>query len=511
MKSLKILIIFVLIFCEQSFLFSQTQEKPSPFKFLLKEGEKLFNEKRYYDACLTFHKILSDGDENESYYKKAQYLLALGLYNLKLYLSSYTYFDRIVEDGAKHPNYMDTLRYLIYIHRELPGDTSVLARMADYPKELYPEDLANEINFFVGQHYYYEINLDSALQSLNNVSSKSPELYLKALYLKGVVYVRKNQAIPAAEAFKEILRFIDKHGMSTSDIKKLRDMAILTLARIFYSTGQSEISIKYYDEIPDSSENWLESLFEKSWAFFQLGNYARALGNLHTLNSPYFEAEYFPESYVLKATILFYNCHYEEVLETVDPFYKEYYELLKEIEKLVKTQQDPNEFYKYLARLSKKGEQIPLKLKRILNAALTDKRIKRLFGFIIQINKEFEQLEEMKKHDVAKRLSEILLPDIVAYRSLVISLAGKLAQERLNRVYKELKKFLAQALRIKFETFNAQKGIIERELKEEQIIAKEKEKILDVDYEHALWLFEGEYWRDELGSYYYPIVSKCKE
>ncbi|MBM4396757.1 MAG: hypothetical protein FJ087_13835 [Deltaproteobacteria bacterium] len=483
----------------------------SAFVLVLNEGKRLSAQGKYYDAALVFHKILAEGDEAQPYYQEAQYELGVALFQLKLYVSSFNYFDRVADVGPDHVRYRETLPWLLRIHRELPGETNTLYRMAAYAVDAYPPDLAEEIGFFVGQHYYYEGSLGKALDSLSRVGPGKPELYVKGTYLKGVVQVRKNEAGPASESFKEVLRFLKDHP-KVNEARRYEQMAVMALARIFYSTQQFDTSIRYYDQISDRSGEWLDSLFEKSWAYYMATNYARALGNLQTVASPYFEEEYYPEAYVLKAVIFFKNCHYEEALSTIDPFYKEYYDVLKELEAALAAHPDPADFYSYLASVSVKGGRYSLKVKRIFNAALTDKKLKRLFEFVVHMSREIAQLEELKKHPVARGMAAFLIPDLVAYRSLTIGEAGKLARERLARVGKELKGLLAQALKVRFESLNAQKGILEERFRLEQVVEKAGAKPdtrVAIDAEHILWPYDGESWKDELGSYYYPLSSLC--
>lgn len=487
----------------------------SAFSLVLTEGKRLASQNKYYDAAVVFHKIIAEGDETQPYYQEAQYELGVTLFKLNLFISAFGYFDRIADTGPSHIRYKDTLPWLLKVHRELPGETNSLFRMASYPVDLYPSDTAEEISFYVGQYYYYEGNLAGALEALSRVGQTNPEIFVKAMYLKGVVLVRKNEAGPASEAFKEVLRFLRDNTERIPDASRYINMTIMALARIFYSTGQYETAVRYYDQIPEDSAEWLDSLFEKSWAYFQLGNFARALGNIQTINSPYFEEEYYPESFVLKAVIFFKNCHYEEALATIDPFYKSYHEVLKELESVLSAQSEPADFYNYLAALSVKGGAYSLKVKKILNAALADKKLKRLFGFIIELSKEKQRVEELRKHPVARAMANFLIPELEAYRSLTIQDAGKLARERLLRVHKELKSLLAQALKVRFESLNAQKGILEEKFRKEQVIEKkavsEDEQLVDVDREHVLWPYDGEAWKDELGSYYYPLRSLCVE
>jgi len=116
---------------------------------------------------------------------------------------------------------------------------------------------------------------------------------------------------------------------------------------------------------------------------------------------------------------------------------------------------------------------------------------------------------------VAGQLVDFLLPNLEAYRSLTIAEAGQLARERLERISKELRELLSQALKVRFESLNAQKGIVSRDEQVEQLkdsaSAAASSASLVVDDEHQLWPWNGEYWKDELGSYYYPIQSACEK
>lgn len=489
----------------------------SAFDLVLKEGQRVAQQGKYYDAALLFNKILTEGEESKPYYQEAQFELGRALFELGFPVSAFNYFDRVADFGQDHVRFRDTLSYLAKIHRKLPGETNTLFRMSSYPVEMYPEDMAEEISLYVGQYHYYQGNLDLALEALARVGASEPEQFVKAMYLKGVVFVRKNEAVPASEAFKEVLRFVNENEIDGG--ARYQEMAQMAMARVFYSIGQFDTeayktAVKYYDQIPDTSELWLDSLFEKSWAYYQTGNFSRALGNLLTVNSPFFEEEYYPEAHVVRAVIFFKNCLYEEALATVDPFYKEYYDIMKELKTVLERYEDPARFYGYLASLATRGSSYSLKVKKIFNAALTDKKLRRLFGFVIDINNEIQQIEELRKHPVAQKMADFLLPDLHAYRSLTIAEAGQLARERLARVNTELRKLLSQALKVRFESLNAQKGVLDEKFRQEQVsdaggavVASEVE--IAVDPEHRFWPFDGEYWKDELGSYYYPVRSIC--
>ena len=92
----------------------------------------------------------------------------------------------------------------------------------------------------------------------------------------------------------------------------------MQMARVFYSTQNFKKAIQYYEKLEQNSPDWATSLFEASWAYFMLTNNSKALGNIHTLNAPYFEDEFFPESMLLKAVIYYKYCQYDRALESLE-------------------------------------------------------------------------------------------------------------------------------------------------------------------------------------------------
>ncbi|MBT9559797.1 MAG: hypothetical protein IV100_27455, partial [Myxococcales bacterium] len=284
-------------------------------------------------------------------------------------------------------------------------------------------------------------------------------------------------------------------------------MSLLALARIFYTIQKFDTAIKYYDMIPEYSDDWLESLMEVSWAYYQTERFGRALGNLHTLNSPYFEEEFYPESRVLEAVILYSTCHYDDTLASVNTFIKGYRDLFKELDEQLKVPRDPNQFYGWLARLSKSGTDISPRLKRIFNAALADKNLGRSFGFILSLNDEIDALKKLSQNATLTGFAAALINEVTSFRSLVIGEAGSLARSRLESIRDELRAHLADGLKVRFETLKAQEKAINTD--EKSVTGDGDVAAGDIDREHQYWPFKGEYWRDELDSYTVGIVSVC--
>lgn len=492
-----------------------TTNMTKAFQLLVNEGLKLLHQGRNYEAAIIFHKIIADGNPKSVNVQDAQYYIGQALYKLKLYVSAYQYFSQITQIGSGHRHYEETLEWFLKIHRQLPGDMNTLYSMSTFPENLYPNQYKDEIYYYVGQYHYSQGNLDQAIYSLSKVSQRVPLLFVKSEFLKGVSYVRKRQIrgdpqdmLKAAQAFARGLSFLAASQLKGPQVDKITDMTLIALARVFYSIGDYKKALKYYNSISQNSSYWLDSLFELSWTYYQLGQYPRALGNLETLRSPYFSQQYYPEAFVLKAVILFMNCHYADSIAEINRSYKEYWDVFQELRRVLKKYKEPAQFYRYLARISTHGAKYSIKVKRIFNAALADKKVRRNFEYVMRVNREYKTLQALASDPVAKRLVQILLPDIVAFRSLSTEKAGRLARDRMKRVYRDLRHVLTEALKVRFECNNALAGKLSSDLKSAQV--KTTKKGFKLDNEHRRWPFDGEYWKDELGSYYYPIRSYCK-
>jgi hypothetical protein len=106
-----------------------------------------------------------------------------------------------------------------------------------------------------------------------------------------------------------------------------------------------------------------------------------------------------------------------------------------------------------------------------------------------------------------------MLEELKKQRELLIRKGGIMARSKLDFELSELKKLLANALRIKFETSTKEKEFLEKQLElgaDAQIVKKYKYSVA-VEDDQLYWPYEGEYWRDELGTYQYTLTKGCIE
>ncbi len=488
-------------------------------------AKELVTDERYYDAFSKLADLVPTMAPDDPDKALGQFLLARALFGLNLYQSALRAFDAVMVP-PEHPLYREKMRYYLQIQRNVPGDLATVERLIDAPEGTLRKDDADEVRFLVGR-YYFSIGEQSyalahgqcneqckdafgkAIGQLTALRPAAGETYLKAKHLLGVTFVYLNQAQPALEAFKDLLRFEEQVG-NPKYYKTYRDLASMSLGRLFYSIGQYDTAVKYYDRVEEGTSQWLDSLFELGWTYFQLNRVDRVLGSLHTLNSPYFEDRYYPEGQVLEALILFRTCRFKETLVTVQRFLRDYKPLKKELDAQLSGQRSDAEFYDYLAALAGQKAKLSVQLRRIFNAALNDKHLQRSFGSVLLANSEMEGLEKLERNTTASAAAKQLYEDMGRIRAVMVSEAGGLARARLTRVREDLTEIIRQGLRIKYESMKAGRGSISASVRKDMAdTALAVSEAREEDTEHVVWPFDGTYWKDELGGYTYDTRSRC--
>lgn len=484
----------------------------------LKKGKKLFQNDKHERAAVELYKILdSDKAAAETYAPKANYWLGRALLELDLPESALTYFGRVVEAGKQHPHYGRITRHLFELLDKMPENDALLERIAAFAKHLpeaFPSDKRDYFSFLLGRHFFREASPKKAIELLETIEADS-HYFGKARYLLAVTYVSDYQAKPAIRSFKQLLRYLFEKRETTgldSDQKKLVELAHLGMARVFYSAGDYETSIKYFEKIPRQSSRWATALFEKSWAHFQLDQYGRALGNLHALKSPFLPRAFFPEALVLRAVIYFHNCQYDKVrnvLERVEPRYNP---VRKAAQSLLDRYDKASKMLEWVRRVrGDKAASIPDPIEHQVKGALDDKQVTRALERVEQVRAESDRLGNMSKRFRSSALGATLQQETALAESFAVDKVNKLARQRLKKLVHEVEDLEKEKREIKFEVARAERGEIKSDIRAGMQVAKQKQtRQVEASDEQMVWDFGGAYWRDEVGYYRIEVTSQCK-
>ena len=493
-------------------------DEDSPAALLLKEGKQLYRSELFVEASLKFYELLqSEGASAEIFQPEAGYELGKALLHMGLYQGALTYLGHIVDAGETHPYYVLTLQGLVVLMGLIPSDPTLRQRLVNY-KSYFPQDVPpkyrDQFAYIVGRELYTRGNYQGALELLEQISESSP-FYVRASYIRGVAHVGSYDGKKAVQAFKDTLRFLvnrERAGTIQEDEEDLLELSYLAMARVFYSTGDYKKSIKYYEYIQRDSAYWPKVLFEISWAYFQIDRYNKALGNLHSLKSPFFANSYFPESPILFAVLFFYNCKYSRARYELEEFEFAYLPVKEEIEFILAQNADPNDMYKWFQDLRAGDLDESESLERILAASLDDKELLRKLLLIQAIDDELENIASLPEHWQESDFGSGLLQDAIVAREFAIGDTGGLIQARLGRIRDELVEFNINRERILFEIARAEKGDLDADLKAGFVVKRNVTDVedLNISDEQLYWDFDGEYWKDEVGFYSLNINSECK-
>src|SRR6185369_16389049 len=194
---------------------------------------------------------------------------------------------------------------------------------------------------------------------------RESKYYVQSQFFGGISNVQMRKSVPAVQSFQRIVGAIDEGVEGVEDESRMRDLAFLSMARTYYSASvrldennsptidsqKLSAAVKYWNKVDVASEYWLDALFEESWAYFMAGDYSHALGNIHTLQAPYFPNSHYPEAEVLKAVIYFANCQYDDAQVIVAKFQGKYQPIYDELNKSLGRFKGDNQeeaFYKFL-------------------------------------------------------------------------------------------------------------------------------------------------------------------
>ncbi len=498
----------------------------------LASGLRLYTQERYEEGAVQFQRVVEGQTQDApANVQKAQFFLGKSLYHLRFYQSALAVFDEISEQGTNHLYFDQTLQWLTQLATQLPEPAGIIDKVGRFGVEQLDQfntadnlDLYHRMLYLMGRSKYSQGEFEQGISLFQQVPRTSP-FYVQARFFDGISHIRMRRAQPAAAAFREILEVIDQgEAEGIEDEDRMRDLAWISLARVYYTaanrtteSGAREVdgvllgnAVEAWTRIGPESEYWLDSMFEASWAFFLADEYARALGNVHSLSSPYFMGAYYPEAIVLKAVVFFSNCQMNNASAVVAQFHERFDPIKQKLEEMLQKYQDNTAFFELLKKVREGRADLPPDVRGILETSLSDRTVLANLEYVALLEQEEQRLQKGASQFRASSLGGRILQDILVAKSFAIDQAGDLAKGRYTRLINEMRDLANQIDTVEIEVLNYMRGQLSQELQEQQTIAGESTGgRVEVDSEHVVWPFDGEYWRDELGFYRQEVTYMC--
>lgn len=302
-------------------------------------------------------------------------------------------------------------------------------------------------------------------------------------------------------AVDELKSIIDQAGNRSEidgvEVQKIR----LLLARANYQLKDFNSALSHYNLIPQDSDYWFETIEERAWAYLQLKEPQKALGQLKTVTAEVFDPAVGPEPYFLNAYILMKLCDYKGVFELLNKFKAQFKERALNMQKLSKTGSTPSsdkaldEFFK-----SGKSEDVGADIKFLPRLFYRDEA----FARKIQLKNRIES--ELKKIDgLSGELKNTAQAQVPSLKALLSKISSQISKSEVRQKVKELAIEETQEISKILQKMH----IIEAESIQRLFSYHQKQANIKGDYKEDLnknkdsLVFEAtdEVWLDELDKY----------
>jgi hypothetical protein len=497
-------------------------------------AKRLFEAEKWAEAALSLNRVYrKETGDDEGNSQIAQYELAVSLYRLQFYQASYGILSEIA-DKPNHLKFNETLLWLAKLATQLPEPADIVERVGKYSNEqvgrfnnAQQRDLYWQLNYLLGRYKYRNRQYEEAIQLFEKIDKKS-KFYVQGQFFNGISYVQLKKSVPAVQAFQRIVQAIEDGVEGVEDEQRMRDLAYLSMARTYYSASvrlddsnnptidekKLSAAVKFWNRIDTGSEYWLDGLFEESWAYFMAGDYPRALGNIHTIQAPYFPNSFFPEADILRAQIYFATCQYEYATTVVASFNKKYKPIRDQLSKTLErfnAEGKEEEAFKFMQEVVSKKADLPEQIKHIIELALSDRQLLKHLEYVKVLNEEEGRFRKAPESFQSSPLGNDVKDSLELAKSLAVKKGGELVRERYQRNLDELNEHLRDAAKILIDITAAERTKLDQAVDTGKFTQEDAKVygVVNPDEEHILWPFDGEFWRDELGFYRQVVVSKC--
>ncbi len=464
-----------------------------------------YNSKDFPTAAFLFFDVKENSSDPEARLK-AEYYLGRALYRAGFILPAYQFYGEVFNAGESHPYFLKATEGLLDVAREIRDDTlipEIINRgYAPAFARLKADDL-NTINYMIGMIEQRRGNFVEAKKFLEAVRRDS-DFYPRARYLLAIMAVKAateqgdSEYEDAIEYFQTIETKLAE--ATTDDDRKLYRLALLGQARAYFSQGDFATSVEYYEKIPRFSEDWYDAMFESGWAYFQNARFGRALGMVHSIQSPYFDDRYRAESFVLKATVYFQMCHFDRARVALDSFFELYEPMSEQLKPWLEGDQTDPEMVELIVQAN---PTFPSEIRLQISGN------RRFQKFLAQVQRVDAELARARTDFPDGAFKNQMLALLEVQREQRVALTGKLVRDQLRREAVFLDDFLGQARIIQLETTTAERKMLDagKDITKGPRAKGPRPIIPDATYQY--WAFLGEYWIDELGYYEHSIKDEC--
>lgn len=290
---------------------------PQELRFL--SGLLLFQQG---DKCPVAIGLFHSLAKTPSYAAEGNYYLAMCSKKLGLMTDFIDRARRVIESGDVHYS----KKILPEVSPDIPYEFIEPFGKALLKASANKQIMALDSPAVVGNVHFILANYAAQTENFKLASQYGrlvPETHAKwphAQFLLALGEYQTGQKDKAVEIQKQLIAKLD----SDKTKAEFQGLVALNLARMLFQEQKFKESREWFLKVYKDHPLWLQSLQEMGWSQLQSGDFEGAIGNMYSVQSPYFNSVYKPESYVVR-TIGYLNlCQYGDAYRTLTILEKTY-------------------------------------------------------------------------------------------------------------------------------------------------------------------------------------------
>ncbi len=271
------------------------------------------------DQCHQAAGIFSDlsDSKKEGLSIQSHYQLGLCLHDMNLPSEAIYHLSKVLKSNLKE-YHSESIKALF--EEVQPRHESLLIELISSIdiKEI-PEDVRSTVTYYRAKYFIRKGDGKKALDLAEKIPMTSTH-YQKSQYLASVAeYILGRQDAAIARQKQLITELMKKGGD-----KELLALVQLNLGRVAFQKSKYKESLEAFQKVPREHPLWMQALTELAWVQLQSKDMAGAIGNMHSIQSPYFETVYKPESYIARAIGYLSICQYADAYKSLGYFEHKY-------------------------------------------------------------------------------------------------------------------------------------------------------------------------------------------
>ena len=226
--------------------------------------------------------------------------------------------------------------------------------------------------------------------------------YTQAQYIMAVSEYASGQGATSLSRLEKLHNLLE--AKPDADLSPL---VRLNLGRVAFQEKKFKDSVKYFVGISKGHPLWIQALTEQAWAQIMAEDNEGAIGNMHSVQSPFFNSVYKPETYVIR-TIGYLNlCQYPDAYRSLSKLEKEYRPWLTKMRAFAKNTKEAKDYYLAMAKYLNSASQteiggLPFQVIREMGRHRDYLNLQENINHRIEEHEQYGFLKDMIKKDTDK-------------------------------------------------------------------------------------------------------------